>query len=61
MKKYNITYKELGEKYQWTCRAYDKSHAAEKFNDPDAGFTADMIEKIELVKCNGIKLERQTA
>jgi hypothetical protein len=50
MKKYTIIYKELGEKYQWTCRAYNKVHAAEKFNDPDTGFTVDMIEKIYLVK-----------
>ena len=57
MKKYIITYREYGETRQWTCRAYDKSHAAEKFNDPDCGFTIDMIERIERVKSK----ERQLA
>jgi hypothetical protein len=50
MKKYIIIYTEFGEKHKWTCRAYDKIHAAEKFSDPDAGFSVDMIEKIYLAK-----------
>lgn len=46
MKKYIITYSDCGELHHWACRAYDKSHAAEKFNDPDCGFTIDMIVSI---------------
>ena len=56
MKTYIITYRECGETIQWACKAYDKCHAVEKFIDPEAGFSIDMIEKVEKFKPNPKRL-----
>jgi len=50
MKRYLIEYSEAGEIHQWTCKAYDKAHAVEKFLDPEAGFTLDMIRRIVAIR-----------
>jgi len=59
MKRYLIEYSEAGEIHQWTCKAYDKAHACkaydkahavEKFLDPEAGFTLDMIRRIVAIR-----------
>ena len=50
MKRYLIEYLEAGEIHQWTCKAHDKSHAAEKFCDPEEGVTSSMIRSIKTIK-----------
>ena len=49
MKRYLITYLDCGEIHYFTCKAYDRAHAEEKFIDPDMGFTLEMIQSTKRI------------